>query len=76
MSERTSDLEPSGRLIFRRVLFVLACVATLLAVFYTVAKAHGWHPNDIIHFSREVEEAFSYEEAMAIIRREFDTTTA
>ena len=25
----------------------------------TVAKAHGWHPNDIIHFSREVEEAFS-----------------
>src|SRR5438552_408609 len=41
MSERTSDLVPSGRLIFRRVLFVLACVATLLALFYTVAKAHG-----------------------------------
>jgi len=38
----------------------------------TVAQAHGWHPNDIINFTREVEEAFSYEEAMAIIRREFD----
>jgi hypothetical protein len=42
----------------------------------TVARAHGWHPNDIINFTREVEQAFSYEEAMAIIRREFDTTVA
>src|SRR5260221_1458941 len=41
MSERTSNLEPGGRSILRRVLFVLACVATLLALFYTVAKAHG-----------------------------------
>ncbi len=40
-----------------------------------VARAHGWHPNDIILFTKEVEEAFSYEEAMAIIRREFDATT-
>src|SRR6266705_7183174 len=41
MNEGTSDLEPSGRLIFRRVVFVLACLATLLALFYAVAKAHG-----------------------------------
>src|SRR5437868_744502 len=41
MNERTSELEPGGRLIFRRVIFALACVATLLAVFYTVARAHG-----------------------------------
>jgi hypothetical protein len=39
----------------------------------TVARAHGWHPNDIIHFAQEVRDAFSYEEAMEIIEREFDT---
>ena len=37
-----------------------------------VAQAHGWHANDIIHFSEEVLVAFSYEEAMAIIEREFE----
>jgi len=42
----------------------------------TVAQAHGWHPNDILAFTKEVEDAFSYEDAMAIIRREFDTSTA
>jgi hypothetical protein len=38
----------------------------------TVAQAHGWHPNDIIHFAEEIRDAFSYEEAMGIIEREFD----
>jgi hypothetical protein len=38
----------------------------------TVAAAHGWHPNDIITFTDEVRDAFSYEEAMEIIEREFD----
>jgi hypothetical protein len=38
----------------------------------TVAQAHGWHPNDIIAFTEMVRDAFSYEEAMAIIEREFD----
>ena len=38
-----------------------------------VARAYGWHPNDVIHFVAEVREAFSYEEAMAIIEREFET---
>jgi len=37
-----------------------------------VAQAYGWHPNDIIHFIEEVRQAFSYEEAMAVIEREFD----
>lgn len=37
-----------------------------------VAQAYGWHPNDIIHFTDEVRDAFSYEEAMAVIEREFD----
>ena len=37
-----------------------------------VARAHGWHPNDIIQFTDEVRGAFSYEEANAIIEREFD----
>jgi hypothetical protein len=40
-----------------------------------VARAYGWHPNDIARFSEEVESAFSYEDAMAIIRREFDVST-
>jgi hypothetical protein len=38
----------------------------------TVARAYGWHAADIASFSREVSEAFSYEEAMAVILREFD----
>jgi hypothetical protein len=38
----------------------------------SVAQAYGWHPNDIVNFANEVREAFSYEEAMAIIEREFD----
>ena len=38
----------------------------------TVARAYGWHPNQIIAFVQEVREAFSYEEAMAIIEREFE----
>ena len=30
------------------------------------------HPNNWIAFEKEVRDAFSYEEAMAVIRREFD----
>ena len=37
-----------------------------------VTRAYGWHPNDIINFSDKVRDAFSYEEAMAVIEREFD----
>ena len=37
-----------------------------------VAQACGWHPNDIVNFTDEVRDAFSYEEAMAVIEREFD----
>ena len=39
----------------------------------TVARAHGWHSNDINRFTSEVRQAFSYEEAMAVIERHFDT---
>jgi hypothetical protein len=38
-----------------------------------VARAYGWDSRDINKFSKEVIEAFSYEEAMAIIKRDFDT---
>ena len=37
-----------------------------------VARAHRWHPNDILHFRQEVSSAFSWEEAMAVVEREFD----
>ena len=37
-----------------------------------VAQAYGWRRNDIISFAKEVREAFSYEDAMAIIERDFD----
>ncbi len=37
-----------------------------------VAQAYGWRPNDIIIFTKEVREAFTYEDAMAIIERDFD----
>jgi hypothetical protein len=40
----------------------------------TVARAYGWHSADIANFTKEVTEAFSYEEAMAIIEREFEVT--
>lgn len=39
----------------------------------TVPQAYGWHSNDIDSFEEEVRQAFSYEEAMAIIERYFDT---
>ena len=41
----------------------------------TVARAYGWQATDIASFTREVSEAFSYEEAMAIILREFDPSS-
>ena len=40
----------------------------------TVARAYGWHSNDIIAFTGAVRAAFSYEDAMAIILRHFDVT--
>ncbi len=40
-----------------------------------VARAYGWQPGDIARFSEEVEAAFSYEDAMAVIEREFDTAS-
>ena len=43
-----------------------------LAACTTVAQAYGWHSAEISSFSQEVETAFSYEEAMAVIEREFD----
>ena len=39
-----------------------------------VAQAYGWDSRDIMKFAAEVSEAFSYEEAMAIIKRDFDTS--
>jgi hypothetical protein len=55
-----------------RVLFDSMDIETRLRSCESVAQACGWHPNDIIHFAKEVREAFSYEEAMEIIEREFD----
>jgi hypothetical protein len=43
-----------------------------LATCQTVAQAYGWPSHDIMHFTGEVESAFSYEEAMAVIARNFD----
>jgi hypothetical protein len=39
----------------------------------TVAQAYGWHSNDITRFTNQVRQAFSYEEAMAIIELHFDS---
>ncbi|HEV2300426.1 MAG TPA: hypothetical protein VGR91_02540 [Stellaceae bacterium] len=39
-----------------------------------VAEAYGWNSADISSFTEEVSEAFSYEEAMAIIKRDFDVS--
>jgi len=43
-----------------------------LEVCKTVAQAYGWRSDDIVRFGREVEQAFSYEDAMAVIERDFD----
>jgi len=55
-----------------KVSFASDNIWTRLQTCKIVAQAHGWHPNDIIHFSEEVLVAFSYEEAMAVIEREFE----
>ena len=41
----------------------------------TVAHAYGWPQNDIARFARQVREAFSYEEAMAVIEQSFEIAT-
>ena len=38
----------------------------------TVARACGWPPGELNSFIEEVREAFSYEDAMAIIERNFE----
>jgi hypothetical protein len=38
-----------------------------------VAQAYGWDYRDIVRFTEEVTKAFSYEEAMEIINRNFET---
>lgn len=37
-----------------------------------VARAYGWKSSEISSFTEAVNEAFSYEEAMAIIKHNFD----
>jgi hypothetical protein len=55
-----------------RVLFDSDNIWRRLATCEAVARAYGWHPNEITGFTNEVRAAFSYEEAMAIIERYFD----
>ena len=55
-----------------RVSFQKRDIWSRLQACQTVARAYGWQAADIASFTREVSEAFSYEEAMAIILREFD----
>ena len=50
-----------------KVSFETPNIWTRLETCKSVAEAYGWHPNDIIHFTEEVQTAFTYEEAMAII---------
>lgn len=44
-----------------------------LEICEVVARAYGWNLDEIMNFTREVREAFSYEEAMEIIKRNFET---
>jgi hypothetical protein len=55
-----------------KIAFDSANISKRLQTCQVVAQASGWHPNDIINFTDEVRDAFSYEEAMAVIEREFD----
>ena len=55
-----------------RVSFASRNIWRRLEACETVARAYGWHPNDIIAFDQEVRAAFSYEDAMAIIIHHFD----
>lgn len=38
-----------------------------------VARAYGWNAQTITSFEKEVLEAFSYEDAMEVIERNFET---
>ena len=55
-----------------RVVFDSANIWQRLETCETVARAYGWHPNDILTFARDVRMAFTYEEAMSVIEGHFD----
>lgn len=55
-----------------KVSFATQNIWTRLQACKSVAEAYGWHPTEIIQFTAEVQNAFTYEEAMAVIEREFD----
>lgn len=58
-----------------KVFFRDVHIAKRLEACKLAAAGCGWHPNNVIAFATEIEEAFTYEEAMAIIHREFDVVT-
>jgi hypothetical protein len=55
-----------------KVLFDSMNIWRRIEVCKEVARAYGWKSSDISSFTEEVSEAFSYEEAMAVIKRDFD----
>ena len=59
-----------------RVAFTSKNIWRRLEACQTVASAYGWQPKDIIAFTCEVRDAFSYEEAMALIEEHFEVATA
>jgi len=55
-----------------RVVFDSKNIWCRLEICQTVARAYGWHPNDIIAFTQAVRAAFSYEDAMRVIEGHFE----
>ena len=55
-----------------RVIFDSRNIWARLETCETVARAYGWHPNDINAFTQGVRSAFTYEEAMSLIEGHFD----
>jgi len=55
-----------------RVVFDSKNIWRRLETCQTVARAYGWHPNDIVTLTQDVRAAFSYEDAMKVIEAHFD----
>jgi hypothetical protein len=55
-----------------RVSFDSGNIWRRLEICEIAARGCGWYNDEIARFNREVSEAFSYEEAMEIIRRDFE----
>ena len=70
--EAAGENPPKAATVRPRVSFESQNIWRRLQSCQTVARAYGWRADEISRFSQAVRDAFSYEDAMAIIERNFE----